>query len=213
VTASAAGEKHNRRGGQRRRLAGLAQRDRRRIIAASALLAVVIAAAGLTQLLSGSSPHQARTSQPPTAAPAIDRFALARLGLRGRQPRDWHRAAHGDRLELRSADGTMLLVFASPTSGSFVARVQHDAERALLDSYKPAAIVTRRRGRLGAAAASTTEILATQRGHRIRILSIAAASRWRTYTVALFSALPPVDNRLAEAGQILSSVRFAAPAG
>jgi hypothetical protein len=185
----------------------------RRIAALGAVVAAVIAGVALWQSFSGGT-HDVRISraQPPAPVPVSATFALRGLGLRGRQPTDWRRMVRGDRVELRSADGKMVLLFSSPTSGSFAKRVQQDAERALLDSYKPAQVVTRLTGRLGGARAPTTEILATQRGRKIRILSIAAASRWRTYAVALFSGLPPPDNRLVEAQQILRSVKLTAPA-
>jgi hypothetical protein len=59
--------------------------------------------------------------------------------------------------------------------------------------------------------ARTTELVATQGGRKIRILSVTAASRWRTYQVALFSALPPAAGRLVEAREIVRSFAFQRP--
>jgi hypothetical protein len=118
----------------------------------------------------------------------------------------------GPARRLRSPDSSISIIFTSPTAGSFARQVRRDTERALLAGYRPARIVGRAPGWVGSRRVQTTEIVGTDRHHqRIRILSIAAASRWRTYAIAVFSAIPPRANRLLEAQQILRSVSFVRP--
>lgn len=46
----------------------------------------------------------------------------------------------------------------------------------------------------------------TRAGHGVRILTLAAATHWRTYSVQLFSDPRPTLGRLAEARALLGSV-------
>jgi hypothetical protein len=145
-------------------------------------------------------------------APATKLFVDKRLGMRFGYPPSWRLERRGPARRLFSPDRSISIVLGSPTPGAFVPLVRRDSERTLRRTYRPARIVGRQPGRLGTQRVLTTEMTGTTRsGGRIRILSIAAASRWRTYAVAVFSSTRPPAPRLLEAQAILRSVVFVRP--
>ena len=57
-----------------------------------------------------------------------------------------------------------------------------------------------------------TELVGRARNRRpIRILSMGASSRWRTYSIQAFTVLQPTAPRLAELRSLLASVRYGEP--
>jgi len=57
-----------------------------------------------------------------------------------------------------------------------------------------------------------TELVGRSRnGRPIRILSLGASSRWRTYSIQSFTVLRPPVRRLAELRTLTTSVRFRQP--
>ncbi|MEA2193724.1 MAG: hypothetical protein QOG42_158, partial [Solirubrobacteraceae bacterium] len=51
----------------------------------------------------------------------------------------------------------------------------------------------------------------TPKRQQIRILSMGASSRFRTYSVQVFTALVPSATRLVELSTLIASVRFSKP--
>ncbi len=178
--------------------------------AAVAILATAVLAALVWRGTDDDEPPPRRAGATPAAVSSV--YAQARYGYSLRVPAGW-RVREGRRATRLTGPGaTVTIVVASPTSGSFVSRVARDTRRALLSSYRPARVVAAGRGRLGSARARTAELAGTAPGRRrVRILSAVAASRWRTYVVTVFAAVPPDAVRFVEAQRTLASLRFGRP--
>ena len=86
------------------------------------------------------------------------------------------------------------------------------SDRAELARLFKARELGRRRGTVGASKTIITEFVGrTPKRQQIRILSMGASSRWRTYSVQVFTALAPTPARLVELSTLIASVRFTEP--
>jgi hypothetical protein len=184
-------------------------------------LALAAAAAGVALIatpawhgLAGSD--DARPA--PSAAPALSAppvfHANRKRGYSLRVPATWRVEERPRVTRIVSPDRSVVVAIASPTSGRFPARVGRDAELALAGASPPARLVRRSPGRLGRLRVRTTELARPAAAGRspARILSIAGASRWRTYSIQVVTAMPPNSARFVEAGRLLASIRLTRPA-
>ena len=173
-------------------------------------LAALVAAGALPAMAGcgGDAQRRASTSRLPASLTLrVRNVSYANLGLEFAQPLGWARSRRGGAILVRSNDRTTAIAISSPTRGDFARLVADDSVRTLLRDYAPARVIARRDGRLGRVPVRTTEILgATRTGRGVRILSLAAATHWRTYRVQLFSDPRPTLARLAEARALLGSV-------
>ena len=173
-------------------------------------LAALVAASVLAALGGcggGSQPNTSTSPLPASLTLRVRNVTYANLGLEFAQPLGWARSRRGGAIVVRSRDRTTAVTISSPTRGDFARLIADDSVRTLLRDYAPARVIARRLGRLGRMPVKTTEIVgATRAGRGIRILSLAAATHWRTYSVQLFSDLRPTLGRLAEARALLGSV-------
>ena len=173
-------------------------------------LAALVAAGALPPMAGcgDGAQRRASTSQLPASLTLrVRNVSYVNLGLEFAQPLGWARSRRDGAILVRSNDRTTAVAIASPTQGDFARLVAADSLRALLRDYAPARVIARREGRLGRLPVTTTEIVgATRAGREIRILSLAAATHWRTYSVQLFSDPRPTLARLAEARALLGSV-------
>jgi hypothetical protein len=176
----------------------------RRTLAALVAASVLAALAGC----GGGTQHKTGTGPLPASVTLrVRNVSYANLGLEFAQPLGWARSRRGGEILVRSNDRTTAVAISSPTQGDFARLVAADSVRTLLRHYAPARVIARRVGRLGRMPVKTTEIVgATRTGRGIRILALAAATHWRTYSVQLFSDLRPTLARLAEARALLGSV-------
>jgi hypothetical protein len=173
-------------------------------------LAALVAVSALPPIAGCGAGAQHETSTEPLPASLtlrVRNVSYANLGLEFAQPLGWARSRRGSAILVRSNDRTTAVAISSPTQGDFARLVAADSVRTLLRDYAPARVIADRAGRLGRVPVKTTEIVgAAARGRRIRILSLAAATHWRTYSVQLFSDARPTLARLAEARALLGSV-------
>ena len=147
-----------------------------------------------------------------TAAPIF--HANRKRGYSLRVPATWRIEERPRVTRIVSPDRSVVVAIASPTSGRLPARVARDAERALA-AAKPAARVLRRSpGHLGRQRVHTTELARPAGAGRppAQILSIAGASRWRTYAIQVVTATPPNAARFVEVDRLLASIRLTRPA-
>jgi hypothetical protein len=173
------------------------------LVAASVLSAIAGCGGG------GGARHNTSSTErlPASLTLRVRNVAYANLGLEFAQPLGWARSRRGGAILVRSNDRTTAVAISSPTKGDFARLVAADSVRTLLRDYAPARVIARRAGRLGRVPVKTTEIVgATSTGRGIRILSLAAATHWRTYSVQLFSNVRPTLARLAEARALIGSV-------
>jgi hypothetical protein len=177
----------------------------RRALAALVAASVLLVAGGCG---GGAAQRHTTTSPLPASLTLRVRNATyASLGLAFAQPLGWARSRRGGSIVVRSRDRSTAVSISSPTRGDFARLVAATAVRAVLRNYAPARVIARQPGRLGRVPVKTTEIVGvTRSGRQIRILSLAAATHFRTYSVQLFSDLRPTLGRLAEARALLGSV-------
>ena len=179
----------------------------RRALAALVAASVLPAIGGCGGGAGGAQHSVNAASLPRSLTLRVRNVRYANLGIAFVQPVGWARSRRGSAILVRSRDRTTAVAISSPTKRDFARLVAADAVRTLLRDYAPARVIASRPGRLGRVPVKTTEIVgATRTGRGIRILSLAAATHLRTYSVQLFSDLRPTLGRLAEARALLGSV-------
>ena len=148
----------------------------------------------------------------PAAAPVF--HANRKRGYSLRVPATWRIEQRPRVTRIVSPDRSVVVAIASPTSGRLPARVARDAERALAAAKPAARVVRRSPGYLGRRRVRTTELARPAGAGRppAHILSIAGASRWRTYAIQVVTAMPPNAARFVEADRLLASIRLTRPA-
>jgi len=138
--------------------------------------------------------------------------SIPQLGLTFAHPRAWRRTVAGRVIRLRSPEGAAVLTFASPVAGRHTAQLKADLLQLLRKRYDGARIVRDGPAKLGGRPASSFEIAGVAAGGReTRALVLVASSRYRTYAVTLLTPGLPSAKRLAEAQQILATVRLVEP--
>jgi hypothetical protein len=155
----------------------------------------------------GAARSRTTAALPNSLTLRVRNVVYANMGLAFAQPLGWARSRRGAAIVIRSRDHTTAVAISSPTQGDFARLVAGDSLRTVLRDYAPAHVVANQPGRLGRVPVKTTEIVGiTRGGHAIRILTLVAATHWRTYSVQLFSDPRPTLARLAEARALLGSV-------
>lgn len=135
-----------------------------------------------------------------------------RLGVSLRLPKGWQTTFRRGVFNAASADDRVSVAI-SPAGGAGAERRVRAADRRELKRLFAARELNRRRGRFGTAPTIITELVGRTRNRRqIRILSMGASSRWRTYSVQIFTVLRPAPDRLVELSTLVASVRFSRPA-
>lgn len=141
----------------------------------------------------------------------VNRRAYPRLGLIVSVPKGWQTKLREGVLNLASADNRVSVAI-SAAGGPSAAKKVRASDRVELKRLFGARELDRRRGRVGSSQTIVTEFVGrTRKRQRIRILSMGAASRWRTYSVQVFTALAPTPTRLVELSTLIASVRFSDP--
>lgn len=160
---------------------------------------------------SSSTPAAPATTTATLPRIAVDGRRFRLFGLRLGLPEGWRTKVRRGVLNASSADGTVSVAFSvagGPAAGPTVRR----ADRAQLARLFDAREVSRDRARVGSAPTIVTELVGrTRRRQRIRILSMGPSSRWRTYSVQVFTVAAPPARRLLELRTLLSSVGYREP--
>jgi hypothetical protein len=195
--------------------------DQRRGPSKGALAAAVTLAVGLPlgwALLGGgrdgSPAAPARPATTPAAGAAVRSVSATypRFGLRFARPAAWSSTVRRGSLGITSANRTISVAIAMPP-GRPSARAIARSDRLELRRLFHAREVGRQRSHIGPLATAITELVGrTAKHHRVRILAMAVSSRYRTYSVQVFTVLKPQRRHLGEVEALLASLRFSAPA-
>ncbi len=144
-------------------------------------------------------------------AVASDSRTYPRLGLVLGLPKGWKTSFRGSVLTAASSDETVSAAFSLAGGAGDGRRVRRSDRDELARLFK-AREISRERAKVGTATTVVTELLGVARNRRpIRILSMGASSRWRTYSIQVFTVLGPTGIRLSELRALLASVRYRQP--
>lgn len=143
---------------------------------------------------------------------SLSKAAFPRLGLAFGRPLGWTASQQSGVVKLSATDATVSLAVSIAGAAGRDKQVRRYEQGQLLRLFKPARVIGRQRGKIGLLPVLSTEIAGTIKRRRpIRILSTAATTRYRTYSVQVFSTPRPPAARLAEVRAMLNSFRFAKP--
>jgi hypothetical protein len=178
---------------------------RRRLGGAVLLLAGIVVAAVVLWPGGGGDDRPAVKKLP------VRFVSVPPLGLGFVHPTSWTRSVRKRIIALRAPGGSVLVFFSSPVAGAEPRRVKSEAERQLRKQFAPAQIVREGPGRLGNREASSFELTGRDPSGAVRALVLVEDTPYRTYAVTMLTGARPSRRRLAEAGQIIASVRFSKP--
>jgi hypothetical protein len=133
------------------------------------------------------------------------------LGLTFALPATWRTSFRGAVLTAAARDDSVSVALTNaggPHDGQKVRR----SDRTELARIFAADQLSRQRAKVGSASTVVTELIGQTRDRRpIRILSMGASSRWRTYSIQVFTVPRPIARRIAELRTLLASVRYRKP--
>lgn len=182
----------------------------RRLGGALFVLGGLIVAAIVIWPSGGDTPSS--KSAPPAKIQPVRIVSVPQLGLAFAHPRTWTRTVSGSVISLRSPEGSIRLTFSTPTQGHHTERVKSETKRELLQSFAPAKVVREGPAKLGTQPATSFELTGfSPDNDEVRVLVVVASTQERTYTVTLLTPDRPSAKRLAEAQQILATVRLTKP--
>ncbi len=179
-------------------------------IATTVLVLIAAAILGFLSLNSGSGtvqPKPHRVSALPATVPVVDRS----LGVSLRMPKTWHITDQAKVLRLTSPDSRIAIAMSGSAPAGHVAALQAQVETAIRRTYRPTKIVDSVAGRLGSAPAKTIDLVVTKSGVKFGALLVTASSHWATYEAVVLAALPPAQNYLQEAHEVLGAVSYQRP--
>ena len=163
---------------------------------------------------SSPAPQRAQTATAPGKGQqrvAVDARLYPSFGLALGVPKGWRTTIRRGVLNAASADSRISVAFSVAGGAGQGPRVRR-ADREQLTRLFHAREVSRQRAKVGAAPTIVTELDGRARNsQRVRILSMAASSHWRTYSVQVFSAPAPGARRLLELRALLTSVGYSQP--
>lgn len=134
-----------------------------------------------------------------------------RFGLSFGLPAGWRTTIRRGVLNGSSANRSVAVAFSVAGGAGEGAAVRRSDRRQLVRLFN-AREVKRERAKIGAGPTIVTELVGrTRRRQRIRILSMAVSSRWRTYSVQVFTVLAPRARQLLELRALLTSVGYHRP--
>lgn len=180
----------------------------RRRLGGAALVLAGLAVAAIV-LRSALSTDDSRSA--PAPAPAVRLVSIPQLGLAFAHPRSWTRSVKGRVIRLRSPEGSAVMTFASPVAGRSPERVKAALLRTLRKRLEPATVIRDGPSRLGTRTVASFELSGFGPSERERALALIDSTPYRTYAVTLLTPGRPSRKRLAEAAQILATVRLGEP--
>lgn len=138
--------------------------------------------------------------------------SVPQLGLTFAYPATWSRDVSGIVIRLRAPRNAAAMTFSSPVEGRHDKRLKADALAALRSRYDPAKVVRDGPAKLGSRGVTSVELEGKgSRGEVVRALALVGSSRYRTYVVTLITPGRPSARTLAQAQQVLATVRLARP--
>ena len=144
-----------------------------------------------------------------TGAGAVVRFG--QYGITLRRPAGWSSTITKGVLNLAAPDSTISLAVSMAPGHPGVKGVRR-SDREELARLFHAREVDRRRYAVGPLNTLVTEMVGrTGQGHPVRVLSMGVSSRWRTYSVQVFSAPHPPRARALELQGLVACFAFARP--
>lgn len=161
--------------------------------------------------------HGGEEARAPESAPVpanLGAGAITRAsqyGLRYRLPAGWVTTIKQGVLNIAAPDKNVSVTLAMTPGRPDVRGVRRDDRRQLKELFK-AREVDRRRYAVGPLRTLVTELQGrTNAGREIRILSMGVSSKWRTYSVQVFSAPQPTRVRALELQGLIASFKFDKP--
>lgn len=154
--------------------------------------------------------------RPAAAGPEAQKIATETreypgLGLTMKLPLTWRTSFRGAVLTAATRDDSVSVAISNAGGAQEGPKVR-GTDRKELKRLFSAAEVSRTRAKVGTASTVVTELLGRTRNRRaIRILSMGASSRWRTYSIQAFTVPRPTARRIAELRTLLASVRYRKP--
>ena len=137
--------------------------------------------------------------------------SVPQLGITFAYPATWSRSISGRVIRLQAPRGAAALTFSSPVEGRRSDQVKAATKDALRKRYAPAKVVHEGPAKLGTRKATSFELEGKDGDRRVRALVVAGSSAWRTYVVALITPARPSGKTLAQAQQVLATVRLVEP--
>ena len=156
---------------------------------------------------------ESRPGSDPENAPAVaaNTRTFPRLGISLGLPTGWKTSFRGSVLTAVSRDETVSVALSDAGGPDAGQRVRRGDREELTRLFK-AGELSRQRAKVGTASTVVTELVGRARNRRpIRILSMGASSRFRTYSIQVFTVLRPANRRIAELRTLLASVRYRQP--
>jgi hypothetical protein len=133
------------------------------------------------------------------------------LGLSFELPATWRTSFRGAVLTAAARDDSVSVALTNAGGARDGQKVRR-ADRTELARLFTAEQLSRQRAKVGTASTVVTELIGQTRDRRpIRILSMGASSRWRTYSIQVFTVPRPIARRIAELRTLLASVRYRKP--
>jgi len=158
----------------------------------------------------GSNTTSTAGSAADASNPAPTRYGS--LGMSIAQPRGWKVIVKSGVVRMLSPDQTASLAVSAPQGPGHEVELRRADAQELKSLFAPARLLGRRRGKIGGLPALTTELSGvTPKHRRVRILSTAVSSTFRTYSVQVFTVPRPASARLLQVRDALGSMRFFAP--
>lgn len=161
---------------------------------------------------SPSAPVTQGSAAAPKQAPVDFATRLyPRLGLTLGLPEGWRTSFRRGVLNAAAGDQSVSVAISAAGGADAGAAVRGSDRKQLKRLFK-AREITRQRGTVGSASTVVTELVGTtSKQQRIRILSMGPSSRWRTYSIQVFSVLQPAARRLQELRTLLDSLQYRKP--
>lgn len=138
--------------------------------------------------------------------------SVPQLGLTFAYPATWSRDVSGLVIRIRAPRNAAAMTFASPVDGRHDKQLKADTLAALRQRYAPANVVREGPAKLGPRTVTSFELEgAGSRGEVVRALALVGSSDFRTYVVTLITPGRPSARILAQAQQVLATVRLVKP--
>jgi hypothetical protein len=138
--------------------------------------------------------------------------SVPQLGLTFAYPATWSRDVSGTVIRLRAPREAAVMTFATPVEGRRDALVKSATLEALRMRYAPAKVLREGPARLGSRKVASFELQGKgSRGGVVRVLALVGSSDFRTYVVTLVTPRRPSAKTLAQARQVLATVRLPKP--
>jgi hypothetical protein len=139
--------------------------------------------------------------------------SVPQLGLTFAYPATWSRDVSGTVIRLHAPKDAAVMTFATPLAGRQDARVKAAALKAMRERYAPANVLREGPARLGTRKVASFELQGTGPGDGVvRALALVGSSDYRTYVVTLITPGHPSARTLAQAREVLATVRLPRPA-